>query len=131
MATVQEVARYWDRRPCNIRHSPRPVGSREYFDEVEARKYFVEPHIPAFADFSRWQGKDVLEIGCGIGTDSVNFVRNGARLDIVELSGESIRITKKRLEVFNLQAGLFQGNAEELDRLLPRKKNTISSIHSA
>ena len=39
------------RRPCNIRHSPKPVGTREYFDEVEARKYFVEPHIPVFAEF--------------------------------------------------------------------------------
>jgi hypothetical protein len=41
---VERVRSYWDQRPCNIRHSPKPVGTREYFDEVEARKYFVEPH---------------------------------------------------------------------------------------
>src|SRR5579859_3366150 len=58
--TVDEVRTYWDRRPCNLRHSPKPVGSREYFDEVEARKYFVEPHIPRFAEFERWRGKRVL-----------------------------------------------------------------------
>src|SRR4051812_9091376 len=62
---VEQVRDYWNRRPCNIRHSPKPVGTREYFDEVEARKYFVEPHIPGFAEFSRWAGKEVLEIGCG------------------------------------------------------------------
>ena len=28
-----------DRRPCNIRHSLAPVGTRQYFDEVEQRKY--------------------------------------------------------------------------------------------
>jgi hypothetical protein len=38
-------------------HSPKPVGTREYFDEVEKRKYFVEPHIPGFAQFERWKGK--------------------------------------------------------------------------
>jgi SAM-dependent methyltransferase len=120
--SLQEVKEYWDRRPCNIRHSPKPIGTRDYFDEVESRKYFVEPHIPAFADFPRWRGKDVLEIGCGIGTDSVNFTRNRANLTIVELSSESLAITKKRLELEHLRASLINGNAEELDELLPPGK---------
>lgn len=120
--TVEDVQQYWDQRPCNIRHSTAPRGSREYFDQVEQRKYFVEPHIPGFAEFARWQGKDVLEIGCGIGTDSINFVRHGARLDIAELSGESLAMTRKRFEVFGLKANFFPGNAEELDSLLPPGK---------
>src|SRR5690348_6605188 len=65
---ITEVKEDWNRRPCNIRHSTAPVGSRQYFDEVEARKYLVESHIPRFAEFERWRGKRVLEIGCGIGT---------------------------------------------------------------
>src|SRR5207344_631505 len=72
-ASIQTVQEYWDARPCNIRHSDKPVGSREYFDEVEKRKYFVEPHIPGFAEFARWSGKRVLEVGCGIGTDTISF----------------------------------------------------------
>jgi ubiquinone/menaquinone biosynthesis C-methylase UbiE len=122
MATVHDVKQYWDGRPCNIRHSPKPIGTREYFEEVEKRKYSVEPHIPGFANFPRWRGKEVLEIGCGIGTDSVNFVRNGANLTIVELSSESLAITKKRLELEGLHANLVNGNAEELDQLLPPDK---------
>ena len=43
---ITKVSDYWNARPCNIRHSTKPVGSKEYFDEVEARKYFVEAHIP-------------------------------------------------------------------------------------
>ena len=70
---IAAVREYWNSRPCNIRHSTKPVGTREYFDEVEARKYMVESHIPEFADFERWKGKKVLEIGCGIGTDTINF----------------------------------------------------------
>jgi len=53
---IGRVREFWDRRPCNIRHSLKPIGTREYFDEVEARKYFVEPHIRAFADFERSRG---------------------------------------------------------------------------
>src|SRR5450432_2785481 len=99
---VDAVRAYWNARPCNIRHSPRPAGTREYFDEVEARKYFVEPHIPKFADFERWRGKKVLEIGCGIGTDTVNFARHGASVTAVDLSPESLKIAAQRVALFGL-----------------------------
>ncbi len=95
--TVEQVRNYWDQRPCNIRHSPKPVGTREYFDEVEARKYFVEPHIRRFAEFERWRGKKVLEIGCGIGTDTVNFARQGAFVTAVDLSPQSLELARRRV----------------------------------
>lgn len=118
--TVADVQDYWDSRPCNIRHSTKPVGSKEYFDEVEARKYLVEPHIPAFAEFERWKGKRVLEVGCGIGTDSINFARAGAQLTAVELSGESLKIAAERAEVMGVSDRIrfVQANAEELTSAL-------------
>jgi 2-polyprenyl-3-methyl-5-hydroxy-6-metoxy-1,4-benzoquinol methylase len=122
MPTIEDVKKYWNGRPCNIRHSPKLLGTREYFAEVEARKYFVEPHIPKFANFREWTGKDVLEIGCGIGTDSVNFARAGANLTIVELSNESLAMTRLRLELEGLHAELINGNAEHLDELIPAGK---------
>lgn len=118
---VEDVREYWNRRPCNIRHSAQPVGSKEYFDEVEARKYFVEPHIPGFADFERWRGKKVLEIGCGIGTDTINFARHGAEVTVAELSDESMKVAEQRAEVFGLDDSLdfYNGNAEELTSFVP------------
>jgi 2-polyprenyl-3-methyl-5-hydroxy-6-metoxy-1,4-benzoquinol methylase len=118
---VERVKEFWDRRPCNIRHSPKPVGTREYFDEVEARKYFVEPHIPRFAEFPRWKGKKVLEIGCGIGTDTINFARHGAWVTAVELSERSLEIARKRAEVYGLSDRIrfYLGDAEELSRFVP------------
>jgi ubiquinone/menaquinone biosynthesis C-methylase UbiE len=111
---IDSVKEYWNSRPCNIRHSQKEVGTREYFDEVENRKYFVEPHIPIFADFPKWEGKKVLEIGCGIGTDTVNFCKNGAILTSVDLSEESLKLAKKRLEVYGYDAEVKFADAEQL-----------------
>ena len=49
--SIKHVKEYWDKRPCNIKHSNKKIGSKEYFNEVSKRKYFVEPHILEFADF--------------------------------------------------------------------------------
>jgi len=118
---IEEVRGFWNQRPCNIRHSPQQVGTREYFNEVEKRKYFVEPHIREFAAFDRWKNKKVLEIGCGIGTDTVNFARHGAKVTALELSEKSLDLAAKRAEVYGLQEDIrfFQGNAEDLSECVP------------
>jgi len=116
---ISQVKEYWDRRPCNLFHSPAAIGSRQYFDEVEKRKYFVEPHIPGFAEFAKWRGKRVLEVGCGLGTESINFARNGATLTCVDLSEKSLELAKKRFEVYGLQASFYNANAEQLSSVLP------------
>jgi 2-polyprenyl-3-methyl-5-hydroxy-6-metoxy-1,4-benzoquinol methylase len=119
--TIDDVRRYWDARPCNIRHSRKQVGTREYFEEVEARKYFVEPHIPAFAEFDRWKGKKVLEIGCGIGTDTIRFARAGARVTTVDLSEESLAVARKRAAAFDLgeHVTFYRTDAERLSEVVP------------
>ena len=118
---IAKVRDYWNARPCNIRHSPKPVGTREYFDEVEYRKYFVESHIPRFAEFERWKGKKVLEIGCGIGTDSISFARNGAQVTSVDLTEKSLELARQRAQVFGFEDRIrfIQANAEKLSDSVP------------
>lgn len=128
---IADVREYWNRRPCNIRHSPAEIGTKEYFDQVEARKYMVEPHIPGFADFQRWRGKRVLEIGCGIGTDTMNFARAGAEVTAVDLSSESLALARKRAEVFGLSDRItfFEANAEKLSETIsPQEFDLVYSF---
>jgi len=118
---ISAVQEFWDRHPCNIRHSPRPVGTRAFFDDVERRKYFVEPHIPRFAEFDRWRGKRVLEIGSGIGTTTISFARAGAQVTAVDLSPESASLTRLSAAVYGLEdrVTVHVADAERLSEFVP------------
>ena len=117
--TIEEVKKFWNDRPCNVRHSSKEIGTKEYFNEVERKKFFVEPHILKFTYFPSCEGKKVLEIGCGLATVGVNFAFHGADYTGVELSEESLELAKKRFEVFEQTGKFYSGNAEELSSFVP------------
>ena len=110
---LKKIKEYWNNKPCNINHST---------SEFATIQYFVEPHIKEFADFDKWKYKEVLELGCGIGTDSINFAREGAKLTIIELSDKSIEICKKRFQLYNLKANFICGNIENTSDYINNKK---------
>jgi len=123
MFDIKQVQNYWNERPCNIRHSNKEVGTKEYYEEVRLRKYLVEPHILEFADFYKWGRKHVLEIGCGIGTDTISFIEKGAYVSAIDISERSLELTKWRLMAYGYHvlghANFYHGDAEELSKVIP------------
>ena len=118
---IDNVQTYWNHRPCNLRHSKEEVGTKKYFQEIEARKFLVEPHLVDFAKFSSMKGKRVLEIGCGLGACAINFARAGAQVTAVDLSQKSIDVAKKNAESMGVgdKIEFYQGDAEQLSKFLP------------
>ena len=75
---INSVRAFWDEKPCQADLS-QAEDRRRYFEEISQRRYGRrEWHIPIVAKFGSFRGKDVLEIGCGIATDGLEFARNGA-----------------------------------------------------
>ena len=117
--TIDDVKNFWNARPCNVRHSSQEIGTREYYDEVERKKFKVEPHIHDFCDFQQWKGKKVLEIGSGIGTMAINFARAGAEYTGIELSEVSMDLTRRRFDVYGYTGKFYVGNSEQLTDFVP------------
>lgn len=129
--SIDDVAQYWDRRPCNLTHSNARVGTHSYFEEVRYRKYKVEPHIPGFAQFERWAGKRVLEIGCGIGTDTIEFALAGAEVVAVDVSAESLALARLRAYEYGVEdrCSFIHADAEHLTlSALPLRYDLVYSF---
>ncbi len=117
--------KYWNKQPCNIKHSRKKFLSRDYFNEISKKRYFVESHIKKFANFKQYKNKNVLEIGFGIGTDAIEFLKYGANYHGIELSDKSFYITKKRIELFKFtkKSSLINDEAENLGKYFSKKNN--------
>ena len=123
----RRVRDHWDAQACGTQNTAQPKFSREYFDEIEALRYQLEPFIFSFAQFTRHRGQKVLEVGVGAGTDFVQWVRANAEAYGVDLTPEAIEHVRNRLAVYGLQARDFRvADCESL----PFEDETFDLVYS-
>jgi ubiquinone/menaquinone biosynthesis C-methylase UbiE len=84
------------------------------YAQQAARRYQWEPEIIKFAEFPRWNGKRVLEIGVGLGADHEQFARAGAVLYGLDLTPRAVRHTRQRLDLLGLRSTVMVADAEGL-----------------
>ena len=117
MTDIKKIIEYWDRQPCGSLRSSETDFNEKYFEETSRNRYFVEPHIRDFGQFHLYQGKRVLEIGCGIGIDGAEFVKNGAVYTGIDISENSIKMAQERFDCLNLDGRLLVRNGTDLNGL--------------
>jgi len=110
----EQVREWWNERPCGFRISAHPLGARSFFEEIEKQRYAQEYHIPGIVNFPAWKGRVVLEVGCGLGTDLLQFARSGAHVTGIDLTPKAIELTRERFKLYNLGATIEVGDAEHL-----------------
>jgi len=105
---------FWSDYQPGFRFATSPVGSREFFDEVTRYRDAVEPHIAGVVRFERWAGRDVLEAGCGIGTDGSRFAAAGARYTGMDFSPTALSLARRRFELEGLEGRFVGGSVTAL-----------------
>ncbi|HET9532096.1 MAG TPA: class I SAM-dependent methyltransferase [Blastocatellia bacterium] len=106
----------WSANPCGA-HVARghTFGTRQYFDAIEEYRYRVySPWMREAIGFDRYRGKRLLEIGCGTGTDLLQFARGGALVTGVDLTPRSVEIARRRFEVYDQRGEFALEDAEML-----------------
>src|SRR5215204_6142584 len=119
MSLAQEKLRareQWGQDPCGAEYDRRhELGTREFFDSVEHHRYTeYAAWMPRLMGFEKFRGARLLEIGCGMGTDLLQFARGGARCTGIDLTPRSIEITRHRFKLYGAKGDFMISDGERL-----------------
>jgi ubiquinone/menaquinone biosynthesis C-methylase UbiE len=124
---IADVKSFWNSTPCQSELSQHRER-RQYFEEISRKRFRGrEWHVPTVAKFDSFAGKDLLEIGCGVGTDGIEFARNNAKYVGVDLTPHSVELTRERFELFGIPGRFEVANAE---KRLPFADESFDHVYS-
>jgi ubiquinone/menaquinone biosynthesis C-methylase UbiE len=70
--------------------------------------------MPEIMEFDKFHGSRLLEVGCGMGTDLLQFARGGAVCTGVDLTPRSVEISRNRFDLYGIPASFSLSDAERL-----------------
>jgi SAM-dependent methyltransferase len=124
----QRAREQWSHDPAGaIYGRQHEFGSREFFDEVERHRYSeYAPWMPEVMGFSDFKGARLLEVGCGMGTDLLQFARGGAQVTGIDLTPRSIAISRRHFEIYGERGEFAISDCEKL----PFKSESFDAVYS-
>jgi len=111
---------WWEELPMTYEDwdsNERMPKTKEDFIRLEKKFLDGNPFLRDWFDFIQFKGKKVLEIGCGSGAASCLFGKRGANVTSVDITENSIKITKANTRLQNLKINASQQDAEKLSFL--------------
>lgn len=113
-AGVEDVRAFWEDGSCGEAYA-QGADERERLEAHARARYALEPYIHDFAKFGEGRGRDVLEIGVGMGADHVEWAKAGPRsLTGIDLTQRAVDHTRRRLGLYGLASNVFPADAETL-----------------
>jgi len=113
--SLEHIRDYWNAHIHDLAIATHPVGTKGFFDDLEQYRFEKLNYLPRVVDFAGYHGKEILEVGCGVGIDLVRFAKHGARVTGVDLAERSIELAKTNFELNGVRGELKIMNGEALE----------------
>src|SRR5215831_7032546 len=108
------VRAYWNEHVHDLEIARHPVGTQGFFEDLREYRFDKLRYLPSVVDFSAYRGRRLLEIGCGIGTDLVEFGRHGSEVTGVDLAETAVELARKNFAYHGVPGDLRVMDGEEL-----------------
>jgi ubiquinone/menaquinone biosynthesis C-methylase UbiE len=120
------VQEFWNRQSCGEVYAEGDT-LRAQLDAQARTRYELEPYIFDFARFADGRGRDVLEVGVGMGADHLEWAKSSPRsLTGVDLTPRAVELTRARFDAYGLTSRLECADAETL----PFDDNSFDIVYS-
>ncbi len=123
-AARHEAQKQWNANPCGS--LPTDKFDKPYFDAVEGDRYRQQYWQRDYFQYGSFNGKKVLEIGIGLGTDLRQFAEGGAECFGIDITDRHIELTLQNFAVNGLKVDVRKADAN----CLPFPDNTFDVVHS-
>ena len=114
-STVDTVRDFWQAHINNEYYTDAERASDSYFDEIEQRRYATHYHLPELFASLDGAGRRLLEVGCGIGVDSIQLAQRGFAVTAVDLTENALAVARQFAARRGVSIDFRLGNAEGLD----------------
>jgi ubiquinone/menaquinone biosynthesis C-methylase UbiE len=128
---MNSIYEYWNKHTLGFQYvidSSIQVGSREFYEHIQPwstpNKFpWILERIEREAAILK--GKHLLEIGCGVGYVSLEFLKRGVQVTATDLTLNAIELTRRHFQIKGVQAeGTHTANALDL----PFDDNTFDAV---
>ena len=112
----REAQKQWEAYPCGASTvQGRKPESLDWFREARRVRYDeYAPWLRSATGMPEIQGKDVLEVGVGLGSDHLTLALGGNRMTALDLSREHLRLTQLHLQLEGLSTIAVHGDMEHM-----------------
>jgi len=124
---IDNIKSYWETRTPGIKHSSHKPGTKEFLNELEYKRYTKHySYLLDEAEFNNHTSENILEIGCGMGIDLLQFAKGGANVTGIDLTEKAIQNASAHFSIRGMHGTFHTMNTENLD--FP--SNTFDLVYS-
>jgi ubiquinone/menaquinone biosynthesis C-methylase UbiE len=115
--SFNQICEYWSGKKIPQQwYSNKIPYTLSWFNDISKKRYnLYYKYLQNFCEFENHFNEKILEIGCGLGTDSVEYAKNGSNITAIDLGEDQVNLTKLNFELRGLKYDeISVGNCENL-----------------
>jgi 2-polyprenyl-3-methyl-5-hydroxy-6-metoxy-1,4-benzoquinol methylase len=114
-ASIESVRQYWNQHVDDWKIARHPSGTADFFSETEQYRFEKLHYLSRQIPFQDYAGKEILEVGCGLGNDLARFAAGGALVTGIDLAERAVELAQTNFQQRGLRGDFHRMNGEQME----------------